>query len=132
MGITRFLSKTWLTLTFLLFTAVFLVSSASLSPVASTVPRAISLVTLVLLLIHLARVLRSREDQSYDNGKGKLVVILWVSSLPLAVMALGITAGSTLFSLVFLKGFAKETWTTSLLFSIIVGASLHLLSLLIV
>ncbi|MEE4217562.1 MAG: hypothetical protein V2I48_08140 [Xanthomonadales bacterium] len=133
MGITRILARTWLTLIFLSLTAGFLVSSASLSPVASSVPRAISLATLVLLLMNLARELRSREDPTDDSpasGKGKLVVILWISTLPLAVMAAGITAGSALFSLVFLKGYARETWMTSLVFSLVLGACLLLLSFL--
>lgn len=133
MGITKFLARTWLTLIFLLLTVGFLVSSDSLSPVASSVPRAISLATLSLLLMNLVRLLRFREDppdNSPANEKGKLVVILWISTLPLAVMAVGITAGSTLFSLVFLKGYAKETWMTSLLFSLVLGACLFLLSFL--
>lgn len=134
MGIAKLLAKTWLTLTFLLLTAGFLVASASLSPVASSVPRAVSLVTLVLLLLHLARLLRSRGQPSHGSpfhGKSALSVILWISTLPLAVMAVGITAGSTLFSLLFLKGYARETWMTSVLFSLALGCCLFLLSFLV-
>lgn len=135
MTIAKTLARTWLTLIFLLLTAAFLAASTSLSPVAGVIPRAVSLLTLILLLVHFTRLLSIPKGQPHKasfDGRTSLVVILWISVLPLAVTAVGVVAGSTLFCLFFLKGYAKESWMTSLLYSLALGACLYLFSLLIV
>jgi hypothetical protein len=134
--------KTGMTLVLTIITLWFLQESIGLSSVASFIPRVMLSLTLFLLIIQLLLDLRDScgsaslvavtIDIQEDAGIPAVrrmpawLVILWITVLPGVIWLLGVTAGGSLFCLVFMKWYASEPWKTSLVFAITLGLAVQL------
>lgn len=107
----------------------FLAGSLGLNGPARRVPLPVSLVVVVLLLVQLLRERRSPGAVgSGDDGAGlppgdvagpsptvpAATALAWVLALPLAILVLGLYAGSGLYVLAFVRVRGRESWAWSL------------------
>jgi hypothetical protein len=112
----------WLTLAFLALVALMLAAGAGLSRVSGWIPLSVLSATLVLLLWQLAaELLAARLRQPRPPGSGTdarnrraTAVGGWIGLLLLLSWLLGVVAGSTLFSLAWLRWHAGERWPACL------------------
>lgn len=129
------------TLGLVLVAAALMASSLSLSRIAAWIPRTVLTVVLVLLVIQLGLEVRGRmtavraaSDASSNAGNSRApgagvsptIAILWLGGALLAVLLLGVTAGSCMFTVAFLRGHAGDGWRSSAMFALGLGVSLEL------
>ena len=142
MMIVKMSQKTWMTLVLTIITLWFLQESIGLSSVASFIPRVMLSLTLFLLIVqllldlrgpglpssHTAETIDIQEDASIPAARRMpaWLVILWITVLPGVIWLFGVTAGGSLFCLVFMKWYASEIWKTSLVFAISLGLAVQL------
>jgi hypothetical protein len=122
----RQLAGSWLTLAFIALVVLMLAAALGLSRVSGWIPLIVLSVTLALLLWQLAAELLThrgrfsraparREGSGPDaRGRRALAVIAWIGLLLLLSWLLGVVAGTTLFSLAWLRLHAHERWPASL------------------
>ncbi len=113
-----------------------LAASFGLSPIAGWIPRTVSAVTLLLIFIQFGLEMREHAAspprpapaaaQPQGNAATPAEAVSWIAGALLAVLALGIAAGSALFAFAWLRRSAAESRTTSALFALALGASLQL------
>jgi hypothetical protein len=116
----------WLTLAFIALVALMLAAAAGLSRVSGWIPLIVLSATLVLLLWQLAaellahrsrfsRAPPAREAPGPDaRGRRAVAVIAWIGLLLLLSWLSGVVAGTTLFSIAWLRWHARERWPASL------------------
>jgi len=115
-----------LTLAFIALVALMLAAALGLSRVSGWIPLIVLSVTLALLLWQLAAELLAhrgrfsrapaRPEGSGPDARGRraLAVIAWIGLLLLLSWLAGVVAGTTLFSLAWLRWHARERWPASL------------------
>ncbi|MEJ8566443.1 tripartite tricarboxylate transporter TctB family protein [Elongatibacter sediminis] len=134
---------TGLSIGFALLSAWFLWQSFGLSPVASSVPRVVLILTLVLLAVEALKSgihVSGRADAALpDGGDASGPVpsnenagpvgrcLAWIVLLPVALGVLGLLIGSTVYCLLFLRWRSHEPWAFSLATSCGLGLLLYLL-----
>jgi hypothetical protein len=129
------------TLGLALVAAALLASSFSLSRIAAWIPRTVLAVVLALLVIQLGIEVRGRmravpsapvpgstggAPRAPGASVTPTVAILWLGGALLAVLLLGVTIGSALFTVAFLRGHAGDGWRSSGTFALALGAGLEL------
>jgi hypothetical protein len=115
-----------LTLAFIALVALMLAAALGLSRVSGWIPLIVLSLTLALLLWQLAAELLARragfsgaparrEGSGPDaRGRRALAVIAWIGLLLLLSWLAGVVAGTTLFSIAWLRWHARERWSASL------------------
>lgn len=140
----RLSQETGMTLALALAVSWFLKESTTLSRVATLIPKAVLVVTLMLLAVQLVLDLRLDFTASARPGKRGVPAaersgirpgpvppsraVAWIAMLPLVIWLLGSAAGAALFCLIFMRAFASESWTFSLAYALVVGFGIFLLS----
>lgn len=118
-------------LTLAVFTAWMLFDSLSLSRVAAMLPQVIIAATLLLIGVQWVLDLGKRRgivsgtEQSPPDQQAPqlrfLLSLLWIALLSCCTWLLGLVFGPALFSFVFLRGFASESWLLSIAYSVILA-----------
>jgi len=138
----RLARRSGVTLALALVVVGLLAASYSLSRIAGWIPRSALAVTLVLIVIQLGLDVRERMRDARSTPPPGLhtdtvtllrlvsvteaVAILWVGGVLLALLLLGMTAGSALFAFAFLRVYAGENWRTSGIFALGLAGSVQL------
>lgn len=122
----RTVSGSGLTLLFIALVVLMLAAALGLSRVSAWIPLIVLSLTLALLLWQLAAELLARrggfgsaparrEGAGPDaRGRRALAVIAWIGLLLLLSWLAGVVAGTTLFSIAWLRWHARERWPASL------------------
>ncbi len=122
----RTVSGSGLTLLFIALVVLMLAAALGLSRVSGWIPLIVLSLTLALLLWQLAAELLARrgglgsaperrEGAGPDaRGRRALAVIAWIGLLLLLSWLAGVVAGTTLFSIAWLRWHARERWPASL------------------
>jgi len=119
-----------------------LAASYSLSRIAGSIPRIVLVVTLALLLIQLVIDVRGRmrnppptRDMGRNAGRAaalkvasaaEAVAVLWAAGALLSLLLFGMIAGSAVFALAFLRGYARDSWWSSAIFALALAVCLQL------
>jgi putative tricarboxylic transport membrane protein len=130
----------WLTLVFTAACCALAWSSLGLSPHSRWLANYLQVLTLLVLAITLglqiALILSKNADKqatgaSPDQSTPVIfphaIVFAWVSVLPLMVWLLGVSMGSALFTLAWLRWRAEERWRYSLTYAVGMGAGLEVI-----
>jgi len=119
-----------------------LANSYSLSRIAGWIPRSVLAVTLGLIVIQLALDVRARMRNARSTlpaglrpdavtplrvgSVAEALAVMWVGGALLALLLFGMTAGSALFAIAFLRGYAGETWQSSGVFALALAVCVQL------
>jgi hypothetical protein len=142
-GLWRHTRRSGVTLALAMVVVGLLADSYSLSRIAGWIPRSVLAVTLGLIVIQLGLDVRGRMRNTQSTPPSGLkpgtatlllrvgsiteaVAILWVGGALLALLLLGMTAGSALFAFAFLRAYAGENWRSSGVFALALAACVHL------
>jgi len=129
--------ESWMTLLVAVLALLFLVQAPRIGLVAGRIPFVVLGLTLSLVGWQLAREFVAQQSRSDDTAGADTVgatrdawrvlrAIVWIFVLLLAVVVAGIVPGVGLFCLVFLRLQADESWSFSLVFALILSASVYL------
>ncbi len=112
----RSVSGSGLTLLFIALVVLMLAAALGLSRVSGWIPLIVLSLTLALLLWQLAAELLARREGAGPDARGRraLAVIAWIGLLLLLSWLAGVVAGTTLFSIAWLRWHARERWPASL------------------
>ena len=130
----RFVMYSWVTITLLLATIVFLWLSLELSRVSAWIPQVVLSATLLFLLLQLGReflewksATTSGKFGSSGDVKSMLPALSAIGTMILAVWLSGVAIGATLFCLVYLRWYADERWWVSIGLALGLGLGVQLL-----
>ena len=130
----RIRAGSWITMTLIVVTSVFLCSSLTLGRVSAWIPQVILSATLVLLLLQLAHELFGSKRFVLSGRVGgnsglnpMLPALIWIVTMLLLVWLLGVTLGAALFCLAYLRWYASERWRVSMAFALGLGLGVQLL-----
>jgi len=136
-------SGSCITLSLTVFTSWFLLESLFLSTVVAFIPRLIISATLLLLIVQLLldlfgkSALAKREPGKSLPASDPVLLeqaphpmrfylsIFWIAALACSTYLLGLVIGPSLFCLLFLRWSAKETWFTSITYSLILALIIY-------
>ncbi len=125
----------WLTIVFAAGVSLMLWTSFGLSRASAWVPRWVLAITLILLLLQLARELlaalntaaQTRMQASDGRHKRAMAALVWLGALLLLTWLLGTAPGGALFCCAWLRWHAGEYWPLSLAIAAGLGITLWLL-----
>jgi Tripartite tricarboxylate transporter TctB family len=134
-GARAFPPGSWLTLAFAAGVTLLLWTSFDLSRASAWVPRWVLAITLILLLLRLARELLAARSAAALAGKGSADgrrnrawrAVAWIGLLLLFTWLLGSAPGGAIFCCAWLRWHAGESWPVSLALAAGLGIAVWLL-----
>ena len=135
------LRRSWDTISLAVLVSALLAASAPLGRVAASIPRGVLSVTLVLIGIQLLIEIRASSHAATGGAAPALAPVpvpavsattpglaaLWLVGLLTAVLLLGTTLGSRVFSFAYLRWHAGARFPTSIGLALGIGASVQLI-----
>lgn len=130
----RIYQSSWITVTLIVVTSLFLWSSLGLGRVSAWIPQVILTPTLVFLLLQLMKEFFDRKQAisataspEKTGNASMLSALTWIGAMLLAVWISGLSLGSAFFCLAYLRWHAGERWQVSIAFALGLGFGLQLI-----
>jgi uncharacterized membrane protein YfcA len=124
----------WISAALIMVCCLFLGASVGLGNSARTTPQTVLLITLALLVLQLLRAVIQRAptivdvtDQQQPVPLPAPMAIGWIVAAITSVWLVGVSAGIAVFSLLYMRWYAREHWRVSLAFALGLGLGVQLL-----